>query len=133
MIEFRCLIFACAKHLTTLSQQGFRQRQRARQVIREQIALRPYYAVYWLTGCTSDSADGEALRNLLRIAVVAFGFPLTWSADERNENTYRTYPLDDLHLPIETGCATLDQRSACCQTHLVDMPPCFEIVQRIEN
>jgi hypothetical protein len=63
----------------------------------QQIALRPNYAVNRLTWRTSDSTDGEALGRLLRCAVIACC------------DTF----LNDLHLSIETGRATLDQRDTC--------------------
>ena len=39
----------------------------------------------------------------------------------------------DLHLPIEPGCPTLDQRYIRSQAHLVDMAPSIKVVQRIED
>jgi len=89
--------------------------------------------MYRLTWCTSDCANREALRHLFCIAVVTFRFPLPWSAAAPFENLCRAYFLNDLHLPIEAGCATLDKRPACRQTQLIDMPPRLKIVQRIEN
>jgi hypothetical protein len=36
-------------------------------------------------------------------------------------------------LAVETGSPTLDERHVRCQTHLVDVPPRLQVVQRIED
>jgi hypothetical protein len=63
----------------------------------QQIALRPNDAMNRLAWCASDSTDGVTLRYLLRRAVIACCDAF----------------LNDLHLSIETGGATLDKRDIC--------------------
>lgn len=46
------------------------------ELVREKVALGPYYAVYRLAWSTSDGADRERFRCFFRGAVVAFGFAL---------------------------------------------------------
>ena len=89
--------------------------------------------MYWLAWGTSDRADREAFRNLLRIAIVAFGFTLSLSIGNLPAVPGSTYLFDDLYLPVKASCSTLDQGHIRGQTHLVDMSSCIEIVQRIEH
>ena len=42
------------------------------------------------------------------------------------------HPLDNLNLAVEASGATLNQRDIGRETHLVDMSPRVQIVQRIE-
>jgi len=44
-----------------------------------------------------------------------------------------SYLLDDLDLSVEACGATLDQGDVGGQTHLIDMPPCIQVIQRIED
>ena len=89
--------------------------------------------MYWLARGTSNRADWEAFGNLLCIAVVAFRFALCLSIGHLQAVSGSAHLLDDLHLPIEASCPTLDQGHIRGQTHLVDMSSCIEIIQRIEH
>jgi hypothetical protein len=40
---------------------------------------------------------------------------------------------NDLDLPIEASCSTLDQGHASCKTHPVDMTPSRQVVECIEH
>lgn len=41
--------------------------------------------------------------------------------------------FDHFHLPIEARRAALDQRNISGQAHLIHMPPCIQIIKRIEH
>ena len=71
----------------------------------------------WLTRSASYSADGEGLWRLFCRAIVT-----------------RCYTfLDDLDLAIEPSSTTFNEWDVCSQTHFVDVPSCFQIIQRIKN
>ena len=42
-------------------------------------------------------------------------------------------PFDDLNLALVSGGATFNQWYGRCQAHEVDMPPCVQVVEGIEN
>lgn len=65
-----------------------------------------------LAWCAPDSTDWETLWRLLRRAIIASSDTL----------------LNDLHLPIESGGATLDQRNIRSQTHLVHMSSGLQVI-----
>ena len=70
-----------------------------------------------LTRRAADRADGKGLGRLLGNAVVAS----------------RDALLDDLYVAVEARSATLDQRHIGEQAHLVDVPPCIQVIQRVED
>lgn len=70
-----------------------------------------------LAWCTSYGTHGERLGGFLCDAVI----------------TLRARPLDDRDLPLEAGSAALDERHVSRQTHLVDVAPRLEVVERIED
>jgi hypothetical protein len=89
--------------------------------------------MYWLTGCTSNGADWEALWDLLASAVVAFSPSLLCVSLVHESHKDRSYPFDDLNIAIEASRPTLDQRNIGRKAHLVDMTPSFEIIKSVEN
>jgi hypothetical protein len=89
----------------------------ARLSLPQEIAFAPYNAVYWLTWRAPNCAHWIALRSFFRSAVVA------------SRNTL----LNDLNLPIKPCRTTFDQRHICRQTHLIHMPPGFQVVESIED
>jgi hypothetical protein len=70
-----------------------------------------------LAWCAPDSTDWETLWRLLRRAIIASSDTL----------------LNDLHLPIESGSATFDQRNIRSQTHLVHMSSGLQVIQSVKN
>lgn len=70
----------------------------------------------WLARRAADCADRERLGRFLGAAIIT-------SSDSL---------LDDLHLSVETGSATLDQRDVGGKTHLVHVAPGIQVVQCVE-
>lgn len=67
-------------------------------------------------------------------AIVTLGGPLPTAINTTLQTQEReTNLLDDLNLPIEPRSPALNQRDISSQTHLVDMSPRIQVIQRIEH
>lgn len=73
--------------------------------------------MYSLARRTPNRANWIALRRFFRRAVIASSDAL----------------LNNLDLPIETGCTTFDQRNVCGKAHFIHMPPGIEIIKSVED
>lgn len=92
--------------------------------------------MYRLTWRTPNCADRKALWRLLCVAIITLRLSLlrVSTADQTSKDSRGLANLlDNLNLSVEARCSTLDQRDVGCEAHLVNMPSCIEVVQRIEN
>ena len=90
--------------------------------------------MYWLAWGTSYCTHRKTLRGLLWIAIVAFRFTLTISALVLQLLIPVNYNLhNDLDLPVEPCCTTLDQGNFRRQAHPIDMSSSIQIIERIED
>ncbi len=103
--------------------------------LREEVVFSPDDTVYRLIRSTAYGADRIRFGCLLWIAVVAFRLALSTSdhLHLHHKPANLPYLLDDLHLTIEPRRPALNQGYPSRKTHFIHMPPCLEIIQRVED